>query len=77
VSTVLTYAGAIRCDRTETKRKKKKLSKKEEVRNSRGKEETSMCGGVMFSLQMDGYQKQKDAGTLNELPRFIEAAIQK
>jgi len=27
VSTVLTYAGAIRCDRTETKRKKK-LSKK-------------------------------------------------
>ena len=31
----------------------------------------------MFSLQMDGYQKQKDAGTLNELPRFIEAAVQK
>lgn len=31
----------------------------------------------MFSLHRDGYQKQKDAGTLNELPRFVEAGVPK
>jgi hypothetical protein len=39
VSTVLTYAGVIRCDRAEAKRKKnpQKLSKKEEVQTPKEK----------------------------------------
>ena len=47
VSTVLTYVGAIRCDRTETKRKKKIRRKKEDAQNSKGREETNSCGGVL------------------------------
>jgi hypothetical protein len=31
----------------------------------------------MFGLQKNGFQEQEEAGTLNELPRFIEAAVQK
>jgi len=61
----------------EQKIKRKERSKKEDAQNSKGREETTACGGVMFRLQMDGFQKQKDTVTLNELPRFIEAAVQK
>jgi len=67
----------VQLDVTGQRKTKKKNKEKKRRRSKLQRKRRNEFLRRRVRLQMGGFQKQKDAGTLNELPRFVEAAVQK